>query len=55
MGIVNEEGKNCIYKCILQYKDCSDPFEKNILQKYLSYLQMRFPDSWEMYQEDGLI
>lgn len=55
MEVVNKEGKDCIYKWVPQYKDCSGQFEKNILQKYLPYLQMKFPDSWERHQEDWLI
>lgn len=55
VGVVNEEGKDCIYKRVPQYKDCSGQFEKSILQKYLPYLQMRLPDSWERYQEAWLI
>lgn len=55
VGVVNEEGKDCICKRVPQYKDCSGQFEKNILRKYLPYLQMRFPDSWKRYPEDWLI
>lgn len=33
MGVANEEGKDCIYKWVPQYRDCSGQFEKNILME----------------------